>query len=67
MDFFVVVVARSFCSSGKKFMCSICEGWIFFKVIITLQAFGQDFKSGCMSAQAFNVDKVMFYSGGLRW
>jgi hypothetical protein len=51
----------------KKFMCNICEGWIFFKVIITLQAFGQDFKSRCMSAQAFNVGKVIFYYRGLWW
>lgn len=40
-------------------MCNICEGWIFFKVIMTSQAFGQDFKSECMSAQAFGVGKVV--------
>lgn len=40
-------------------MCNICEGWIFLKVIITSQAFGQDFRSECMSAQAFSVGKVV--------
>lgn len=40
-------------------MCNICEGWIFFKVIITSQGFGQDFKSECMSAQAFSMGKVV--------